>query len=86
MEYLYAFVSLLLQHSSRVYFDEAGAQELLARCDLRSIADAIRDNERAVPFRTGNDPLLRAEDLEWAVRTFGDRARLFETGDHFQAT
>lgn len=83
MEYVYAFVlPYLARRTPDITFDEAGARLLFERCDLRSIADELRANERVLLFANENDFLLRPEDIVWLRETLGARAHLFPAGGH----
>jgi hypothetical protein len=83
LEYMYAFV--LPWYAARtegITFDDAGAQYLFDRCDLRSLQDQLADRDDILYFSNRNDPLLRPEDLAWVEETLGDDAWLFEKGGH----
>lgn len=83
MEYVYAFMlPYLARRSSEFTFDEAGAQLLFERCDLRSIADELHANDRVLVFANENDFLLRPEDITWLRETLGTRAQFFPAGGH----
>lgn len=83
-EYVYAF--LLPYYAARLEAitpDEAGARALFRACDVRSIADAVRDNPRVRFATTRNDFLLAPGDLEWITELLGpDRVTVFERGGH----
>ena len=83
LEYMYAFVlPYYAERDPRLSFDEAGAQQLFADCDLRSIAAELEANERVRLFANENDFLLRPEDLDWLREHLGDRAHFFPAGGH----
>lgn len=83
MEYVYAFLlPYLARRSSEFTFDEAGARAVFERCDLRSIDNELRANDRVLVFANENDFLLRPEDIEWLRATLGERAQFFPAGGH----
>jgi ABC-type transporter lipoprotein component MlaA len=83
LEYSYAFVlPYYAGRDPRISFDEAGARQLFADCDLRSIATELEANERVRVFANENDFLLRPEDLEWLREHLGERAHIFPAGGH----
>lgn len=83
IEYIYAFVlPCYAEHDSTISFDEAGARRMFEQCDLRSIADELRANERILVFANENDFLLRPEDLTWLRETLADRVHIFPAGGH----
>jgi len=83
-EYVYAFVlPYLARQQSEITHDEAGARELFRRCDVRSIAPALKSNPRLRFATNRNDFLLAAGDLEWITELLGpDRVTVFERGGH----
>jgi ABC-type transporter lipoprotein component MlaA len=83
-EYVYAFVlPYLARERSDVTLDEAGASELFRRCDVRSIAPALKANPRLRFATNRNDFLLAPGDLEWITELLGpDRVTVFERGGH----
>lgn len=83
LEYIYAFVlPYYARRDARLSLDEAGARQLFADCDLRSIEAELQGNERVRLFANENDFLLRPEDLEWLREHLGDRAHIFPAGGH----
>lgn len=83
-EYVYAF---MLPYKARqlgeITFDEAGVRELFRRCDVRSIAPALKANPRLRFATNRNDFLLAPGDLEWITELLGpDRVTVFERGGH----
>ena len=83
MEYMHAWV--LPYYSRReagLTFDDAGARAMFERCDLRSIADGLRANDKIRLFANENDFLLRPDDVAWLKDLLGDRARFFPAGGH----
>ena len=83
MEYVYAFLlPYYAREGSEFTLDEAGARALFARCDLRSVSEALRTHPNVRVFSNTNDFLVRAEDFEWLRETLGDRLTLFEDGGH----
>jgi len=83
LEYMYAFVlPYFAGRNPRITFDEAGAAQLFADCDLRSIGDQLAANEKVLVFANENDFLLRPEDVVWLKERLGERARFFPAGGH----
>lgn len=83
MEYMYGFVlPYFAERDPEIDFDEAGARRMFANCDLRSVADGLRTNERVRVFCNENDFLLRPQDIDWLRGTLGDRLHLFPAGGH----
>lgn len=83
MEYVYGF--LLPYYATRddeLTFDEAGARALFERCDLHSVAEGLRANDKVRVFANENDFLLRPEDREWLRELLGERAHFFPAGGH----
>lgn len=83
MEYMYAYV--LPYYSRRdpsLTFDDEGARTMFERCDLHSIADGLRANDKVRLFSNENDFLLRPEDVSWLKQLLGDRAKFFPAGGH----
>lgn len=82
-EYLYAFA--LPWYASRldgIGLDEAGAQELLRRADLRAVEDGLRANPAVRVFTNADDFLLAPEDLSWLRDVLGERLIVFPEGGH----
>jgi hypothetical protein len=78
--YMYAFV--LPYYRDRLG-TVASAEDLLAKNDLRSIADGLRDNPKLRVFANRNDFLTSDEDVDWLTAQVGpERTRFFPTGGH----
>ncbi len=78
--YMYAFV--LPYHRDRVG-TVTSAEELVAKNDLRAIADGLRGNQKLHVFANRNDFLTSDEDVEWLTLVVGsERTRFFPTGGH----
>ncbi len=78
--YMYAFVL-------PYYRDRLGtvtsAEDLLAKNDLRSIADGLKGNPKLRVFANRNDFLTSEQDIEWLTVQVGpERTRFFPTGGH----
>jgi len=59
------------------------ADELIARNDLHSIADALRSNPKLRLFANRNDFLTSAADVDWISALLGpERVHTFPTGGH----
>ena len=83
LEYMYAFLlPYVAGVRDDITFDEAGAERMLALCDLRSLEEQLKDRQDIVYFSNRNDPLLRPEDILWVEQTLGDHAHFFEEGGH----
>ncbi len=83
MEFVYAFLlPYYATRDSELTFDEAGAKRLFERCDLHSIADGLRANDKVRLFANENDFLLQPKDVEWLRELLGDRAHFFPAGGH----
>lgn len=83
MEYMHAFVlPYYSRHEPGISFDDAGARTMFERCDLHSIAEGLRTNDKVRLFANENDFLLRPEDVAWLKELLGDRARFFPAGGH----
>ena len=83
MEYMHAYV--LPYYGKReptLTFDEAGAHRMFERCDLRSIADGLRANDKVRVFSNENDFVLRPEDVTWLKNLLGEHAHIFPAGGH----
>ncbi|HUR28720.1 MAG TPA: VacJ family lipoprotein, partial [Planctomycetota bacterium] len=81
MEYMHAYVlPYFHRRDPSLSLDDAGARELFDRCDLHSIADKLRANDKVRLFANENDFLLRPEDVVWLRELFGDHARFFPAG------
>ena len=78
--YMYAFV--LPYYRDRVG-TVASAEDLLAKNDLRSVADGLRGNPKLRVFANRNDFLTSDEDVDWLIAQVGpERTRIFPTGGH----
>jgi len=78
--YMYAFV--LPYYRDRVG-TVSSAEDLLAKNDLRAVADGLRGNPKLRVFANRNDFLTSDEDVEWLIAQVGpERARVFPTGGH----
>ena len=83
MEYMYAYLlPYLCRRDPTLSFDDAGARTMFERCDLHSIAEGLRANEKVRLFANENDVLLRPEDIEWLKELLGDRVHFFPAGGH----
>lgn len=83
MEYIYAYVLPCLSRvEPGITLDEAGARKLFDRCDLQSIADGLRANDKIRLFSNENDFVLRPEDVGWLKELLGERAHFFPAGGH----
>jgi len=83
-EYVYAFMlPYMARELGEITSDEAGARELFRRCDIRSIAPALKANPRLRFATNRNDFVLAPGDLEWITELLGpDRVTVFERGGH----
>jgi ABC-type transporter lipoprotein component MlaA len=78
--YVYAFVLPYFRDQLRLV---SGMDELVARSDLRSVADGLRGNPKIRHFANRNDFLTTPEDVAWLTETLGaERVTLFPTGGH----
>ncbi len=78
--YLYAFVLPYFQDQLHLV---SGLDDLVAKGDLRSVADGLRDNPKIRHFANRNDFLTTPEDVAWITATLGaEHVRLFPTGGH----
>jgi hypothetical protein len=78
--YVYAFVLPYFRDQLRLV---SGMDELVARSDLRSVADGLRGNPKIRHFANRNDFLTTPEDVAWLSATLGaERVTLFPTGGH----
>jgi len=78
--YLHAFV--LPYHRDRLG-TVATVEDLIARNDLRDIADPLRGNPKLRVFANRNDFLTSDEDIEWLTALLGaERVRFFPRGGH----
>ncbi len=82
-EYFYAFVLPCLDElRDDVTNDEAGASKAFELCDLRSLADSLRDDPRIRAITNDNDFLLDDDDRLWLEGTLGDRCHALLQGGH----
>lgn len=78
--YMYAFV--LPYYRDRVG-TVASAEDLLAKNDLRVVADGLRGNPKLRVFANRNDFLTNDADVDWLIAQVGpEHARIFSTGGH----
>jgi ABC-type transporter lipoprotein component MlaA len=78
--YMYGFV--LPYYRDRLGTVTSG-EDLLAKNELRWIADGLRGNPKLRVFANRNDFLTSDEDIEWLTAEVGpERTRFFPTGGH----
>jgi hypothetical protein len=78
--YVYAFVLPYFRDQLQLV---SGMNDLIARTDLRSVADGLRGNPKIRHFANRNDFLTTAADVAWITETLGpERVTLFPTGGH----